>query len=194
MMGYEKLGFVGGMEVPSVQRYGNGFIEGANAAASEKGIEKKVEVRCDYAGTFSPNAQIEAFCGEWYKQGTQVIFSCGGGIYSSVAAAACKYDGKMIGVDVDQAAVIDSYGAGMTITSAMKGLGPSVEDALRSIIIDDSWILKAGTIANLGLVSETDMSLNYVQLSDSTQWSDNFSKEDYQVLVADIMNGKYECR
>lgn len=40
----------------------------------------------------------------------------------------------MIGVDSDQSAVIDAeYGKGMTVTSAMKGLAPTVTDTLTAI-------------------------------------------------------------
>ena len=34
-LGYTKLGFLGGMAVPAVQRYGHGFVQGADAAAGE---------------------------------------------------------------------------------------------------------------------------------------------------------------
>ena len=36
-MGFTKLGFLGGMAVPAVQRYGHGFVQGADAAAAELG-------------------------------------------------------------------------------------------------------------------------------------------------------------
>jgi len=47
--GYTKLGFLGGQEIPSVKRYGYGFVQGAAAAAAEK--EKKVEIRYQYTGS-----------------------------------------------------------------------------------------------------------------------------------------------
>ena len=41
---------------------------------------------------------------------------------------------KVIGVDVDQAGIIDgAYGEGMTVTSAMKGLAPTVKTVLAAI-------------------------------------------------------------
>ena len=38
----------------------------------------------------------------WYSNGTQVVFACGGGIYTSAVEAALKNNGYVIGVDVDQ--------------------------------------------------------------------------------------------
>jgi len=192
MMGYRKFGFMGGVAVPSVMRYGYGFIRGIDAAAAEKEITDEIEVIYKCSGTFAPNALITSDCMDWYKHGTEVIFSCGGAIYSSVAEAAFKFDRKVIGVDVDQKEMIDQYGEGLTITSATKGLKPSVTKALNSIIIDNNWENKAGRIVNLGIVSSLDLSDNYVQLADGTVWTDDFNEYHYSELVKDIMANRYD--
>jgi basic membrane protein A len=130
-LGYTKLGFLGGMAVPAVVRYGYGFIQGADAAAAETGAE--VSMNYAYGNQFYGDADITAAMDTWYGAGTQVVFACGGGIYSSAAEAAAKTGGKVIGVDVDQSGTIDGqYGAGMTVTSAMKGLAPHRQDDARS--------------------------------------------------------------
>ncbi|MBR3641199.1 MAG: BMP family ABC transporter substrate-binding protein, partial [Oscillibacter sp.] len=100
--------------------------------------------------------------------------------------------GKVIGVDVDQAAIIDGkYGAGITVTSAMKGLYPATYDTLTDVIIDGNWDKYVGKIATLGLVSADDPEANYVQIPmDSTQWADGFTQDDYKALVADMYSGK----
>ena len=168
-MGFTKLGFLGGMAVPAVQRYGHGFVQGADAAASELGLSD-VEIKYVYGGQFFGDADITAAMDTWYGAGTEVVFACGGGIYSSAAEAAAKVGGKVIGVDVDQAATIDgAYGEGMTVTSAMKGLGATV-NTLLGAIKDGKWDEYAGQIQNLGLVSETPEE-NYVQLPASTVWT-----------------------
>ena len=124
-LGYTKLGYLGGMAVPAVVRYGYGFVQGADAAAAETGAN--VEIKYVYGNQFYGDADITAYMDTWYAAGTEVVFACGGGIYSSAAEAAAKVGGKVIGVDVDQAAQIDgTYGAGMTVTSAMKGLAATV--------------------------------------------------------------------
>ncbi len=107
--------------------------------------------------------------------------------------AAAKVGGKVIGVDSDQSPIIDVYGEGTTITSAMKSLTATVNSMLDSIIYDGIWDEHVGKVENLGLVSKDDMSLNYVGLpEDTTQWNDDFGLEDYKNLVADIFDGKVE--
>ena len=129
----------------------------------------------------------------WYAGGTEVVFACGGGIFTSAAEAAKKVNAKVIGVDVDQAGIIDGgYGEGMTLTSAMKGLAPATIDTLTDIVKNGNWSKYVGKIATLGLVSGDDPELNYVQLPmESTQWEDGkFTKDDYKALVKDMFDGK----
>lgn len=187
-MGYTKLGFLGGMAVPAVIRYGYGFVQGADAAAAELGAD--VEINYAYGNQFYGDADITAAMDTWYQGGTEVVFACGGGIFTSAGEAAAKVGGKVIGVDVDQAATIDGmFEKGMTVTSAMKGLQATV-NTLLTAIKDGSWDSYAGKILNLGLVSADDMSLNYVGLADSTIWTDGFGEADYKQLVADMVSGK----
>ena len=191
-MGYTHLGFLGGMAVPAVQRYGYGFVQGADAAADALGISDTVSVEYVYGNQFSGDADITAYMDNWYQTlGVQVVFACGGGIYTSAAEAAAKVDGaKVIGVDVDQASIIDgAYGEGMTITSAMKGLAPTVQHIL-SESAAGNFANYGGKIETLGLVSGDDPEANYVQLPmDSTQWDDGFTQDNYKELVAGMFDG-----
>ncbi|MCI2153782.1 MAG: BMP family ABC transporter substrate-binding protein [Solobacterium sp.] len=188
-LGYTKLGFLGGMAVPSVVRYGSGYVQGANEAAKELGNTADVEVKYIYGGQFYGDADITSVMDTWYQGGTEIVFACGGGIYSSAAEAAVKTGGKVIGVDVDQAATIDGdYGDGITVTSAMKGLAATV-NTLLSAIRDGKWDEYKGKVETLGIVSDNP-SENYVQLPDSTQWGDGFTEDDYKQLVADMHSGK----
>ena len=189
-LGYTHLGFLGGMAVPAVVRYGYGFVQGADAAAADSGVDVTVEYA--YGNQFFGDADITAYMDNWYQTlGVEAVFACGGGIYVSAAEAAAKVGGKVIGVDTDQAGIIDAYGEGMTITSAMKGLAASTKDALKQIIEDDNWNSLAGQIVNLGLVSGDDPEANFVQIPmESTQWSDGFTQDDYKALVKDMFDGK----
>ncbi len=186
-LGYKNLGFLGGMAVPAVIRYGYGFVQGADAAAAELGLTDVV-INYAYGNQFYGDADITAAMDTWYAGGTEIVFACGGGIFTSAAEAAAKVDGKVIGVDVDQAATIDGlYGEGMTVTSAMKGLAPTVKTMLAAV---QNGTFKGGVVENLGLVG-TDPEANYVQLpSATTQFSDSFTLEDYQALVAAMFNGE----
>ena len=191
-LGYKHLGYLGGMAVPAVQRFGYGYLQGIDAAAKELGIVGDIKVEYVYGNQFYGDADITAVMDTWYgEKGVEVVFACGGGIFTSAAEAAAKVEGaKVIGVDTDQAAVIDGlYGEGLTVTSALKGLAPTVKTVLSAIVLEDNWAAYAGKIESLGLVS-TDPEANYVQLPmESTQWSDTFTQEDYKALVAGMFDG-----
>ena len=189
-LGYRHLGFLGGMAVPAVQRYGYGYVQGVDAAAKELGVEGEVTVEYVYGGQFNGDADITAFMDTWYAGGTEIVFACGGGIYISAAEAAAKVGGKVIGVDSDQSSKIDTYGEKMTVTSAMKGLDATVNMILTAIK-DGKWSEYAGKIDSLGMVSD-DPGENFVQLPRATtQWADGlFTDADYLQLVKDIHGGK----
>ena len=203
-LGYKNLGFLGGMAVPAVQRYGYGFVQGVDAAAAEL---KLTDVKLNYAygNQFFGDADITAAMDTWYAGGTEVVFACGGGIYTSAVDAAKKVEGaKVIGVDVDQTGVIANYAAGegadaatiegykaLTVTSAMKGLYPATYDTLTDVIVNGNWEKYSAKIDTLGLVSADDPTANYVQIPmESTQWADGaFTQDDYKALVKAVFDG-----
>ena len=185
-LGYTKLGYLGGMAVPAVVRYGYGFVQGADAAAAELGLTD-VEIKYVYGNQFYGDSDITAYMDTWYAAGTQVVFACGGGIFTSAGEAAAKVGAKVIGVDVDQAGTIDGlYGEGMTVTSAMKGLAATVNAELQAIL---DGTFEGGKVDNLGLVSDVPAE-NFVQIAPSTQFSDSFTEADYEALVAAMNAGK----
>ncbi len=203
-LGYKNLGFLGGIAVPAVVRYGYGFVQGVDAAAAELKLTD-VKVNYIYGGQFFGDADITAVMDTWYNGGTEVVFACGGGIYTSAVDAAKKVNGaKVIGVDVDQAGVIAKYAAGegadqatidgfkaLTVTSAMKGLYPATFDTLTDVIVKGNWDNYKGKIQNLGLVSGDDPTLNYVQIPmESTQWKDGaFTQDNYKAMVKEMFDG-----
>ncbi len=185
-LGYKKLGFLGGMAVPAVVRYGYGFVQGADAAAAELGLTD-VDIKYVYGNQFYGDADITAYMDTWYSNGMEIVFACGGGIFTSAGEAASKVGGKVIGVDVDQAPTIDGmYGEGITVTSAMKGLAATVYAELSSVV-DGKF--EGGKVENLGLVGE-DPDANFVQIAPSTQFADGFTQDDYKALVAKMFAGE----
>ena len=174
--GYTKLGFLGGMAVPAVIRYGYGFIQGADAAAAELGVN--VEINYTYGGQFSGSPEITAKMEGWYQAGTEVVFACGGGIYTSALEAAEKNNGKVIGVDVDQ-----SYISDLIVTSAMKQLQNVTETVLEA--------LNAGEWANYGgAISNFDLSKGeYVGLPVDSWSLVNYTVEEYLTLKAALADG-----
>ena len=188
--GFTELGFLGGMAVPAVIRYGYGFVQGADAAAEEMGTN--INIKYWYGGAFSGDANITAKMESWYSGGTQVVFACGGGIYTSAVEAAVKYDGKVIGVDVDQNYIgvndVESgkYSYNPFLTSAMKGLSAGVTDAITHIA-EGTWDTIAGTNGNYGL-QEGD----YVGLPTAEEsWNfSTFTVEEYEALAEKIRSGE----
>ena len=188
--GKTKLGFLGGMAVPAVIRYGYGFVQGADAAAAELG--QNIEINYFYGGQFYGDANITSRMEGWYSNGTQVVFACGGGIYTSAVEAALKSNGYVVGVDVDQNyigvnGVADgSFAYNPFITSAMKGLTEAVNTALSDIEAGD-WGDIAASNGNFGLEDG-----DYVGLpTDADSWNfETFTTDEYEALKSKIKSGE----
>ena len=176
--GYTKLGFLGGMAVPAVIRYGYGFVQGADAAAAEMGVN--VDINYTYGGAFQGSPEITAKMEGWYEAGTEVVFACGGGIYTSAVEAAHKYDAKVIGVDVDQ-----SYIDACIVTSAMKQLQNVTETVLEALNTG-AWETYGGKVSNFGLAEG-----EYVGLpTDADSWRlSTFTVDEYNTVKEAIANG-----
>ena len=184
--GFRRLGYLGGMASAPVIRFGYGYVQGADAAAKE--LETNIDLQYVYGGQFFGDSEIHMHIDGWYKANhTEIVFACGGSIYTSVALAAKENKGYMIGVDSDQSPIIDEdYGEGICITSAMKGIKQTVIAKLEDLYKNNIW--EEG-INYLGLVSSENPELNYVQLPINTWRMKNFSIEDYKSLLKDIMDG-----
>ena len=176
--GYTKLGFLGGMAVPAVIRYGFGFVQGADAAAAELGTP--IEINYTYGGQFHGDANITAKMEGWYAAGTEVVFACGGGIYTSAVEAAKLHNGKVIGVDVDQ-----SYIDECIVTSAMKQLQNVTETVLDALNNGD-WATYVGKVSNFSLAEG-----EYVGLpTDADSWRlSTFTVDEYEALKAKLADG-----
>ena len=187
--GFTKLGFLGGMAVPAVIRYGYGFVQGADAAAQEMGAD--VQMNYYYGGQFYGDEKITAKMDGWYDGGTEVVFACGVGIWTSAAEAADKHGAKIIGVDVDQnylgvqGVEDDSFTANPFVTSAMKGLGAAVNDSLATVNAGE-WSTIAGTNGNFGLEEGEYVGLPTAE--DSWNFT-TFTVEDYNAVVEQIRSG-----
>ena len=188
--GKTKLGFLGGMAVPAVIRFGYGYVQGADAAAQELGTN--IDINYFYGGQFYGDANITSRMEGWYSNGTQVVFACGGGIYTSAVEAALKNNGYVIGVDVDQNyiganGVADgTYAYNPFITSAMKGLSEAVSTALSDIEAGE-WSDIAATNGNFGLEDG-----DYVGLptADDSWNFESFTVDEYEEVKGKIASGE----
>ena len=164
MDGYTKLGFTGGGGGANLacNRYGYGFVQGADAAAAAKGVKVEMNYSWLYGASFQASNELQTMAAGWYQNGTEVIFACGGSMFQSVAAAASAEDAKVIGVDVDQ-----SFESDTVITSAMKGIGQAAETALKAAESDDTWnafIGDGATTITLGAKDNAAVSYTHLTL------------------------------
>ncbi len=179
--GYRNLGFMGGIAVPAVIRYGYGFVQGAEYAAKELGLAPgDITMKYTYVGNFDPSPEHTAKAAAWYKEGVEVIFACGGGVGNSVMKAAETVGTKVIGVDVDQSVESETV-----ITSAMKNLQNSVYETLTSIY-DETFVGGETTI----LGSDT----GNVLLPMETSKFEVFDQAKYDEIYSKISNQEIELK
>ena len=184
MDGYTKLGFCGGGGGTNAacDRYGYGFVQGADAAAAELGVQVEMNYSWLYGSSFQASNELQTMAAGWYTNGTEVIFACGGSMFQSIAAAASAEDANVIGVDVDQ-----SFESPTVITSAMKGIGEAAQQALKAAETEDSWkafIGDGNTAITLGAAEGA------VGLPTATWSLKGWTVDQYKAMLSDIVAGK----
>jgi basic membrane protein A len=183
--GNTHLGFLGGMAVPAVIRFGLGYVQGIDAAAKELGVE--CDVKYNYTGQFAATPEAQSLAASWYNAGTQVVFGCGGAVGNSAMSAAegknqqeGSFVAKVIGVDVDQYSESDTV-----ITSAMKMLSKSVYDA---ITMHYSGSFPGGKTTTFNVQNDG------VGAAMEHNKFEKFTQADYDALYADLKGGKYTIK
>ena len=179
--GYTKLGFSGGGSgtTPACCRYGYGFVQGANDAAKELGVQVDMNYSWLYGASFGPSAELETMLNGWYENGTEVIFPCGGGMYLSCFSAAAANDAWALGVDSDQAGDSDTV-----LTSAMKGVDSGAYWILGKYF-GGEWDSVAGQSVSLGVADDA------IKLpTDPSSWRfSTFTVEEYEAMVEAVKDG-----
>lgn len=137
--GVNKVGTFGGMQIPSVAVFMDGYEMGVKKYNEDKGANVQVfgwdsaTQEGSFTGGFDANDTAKQTAQGVLDQGVDVILPVGGPVYQS-AAAAIKDGGKdtlMLGVDSDLAVADDSV-ADITLVSIMKAIDVSVYDATMS--------------------------------------------------------------
>jgi basic membrane protein A len=178
--GFEKLGFAGGGggTNAAVNRYGYGFVQGANDAAKELGKNVDVRYTFQYGASFQPSSELQTMMSGWFENGTEIVFSCGGSIFESITAAASANDAAVIGVDVDQ-----SFDSDTVVTSALKGITEAAGWAIKHYY-DGTWDEIGDVAQSLG-VNESAVGLP------TDTWSlENFTVAEYEDLLAKVKSGE----
>lgn len=179
--GYEKLGFSGGGggTNDACCRYGYGYVQGANAAAAEMGVDVEINYSWQYGANFSASPELQTMANGWYQSGTEIIFACGGAMFQSIAAAASANDAYVVGVDVDQSSESDAV-----VTSAMKGLSDAVQWAVEKVY-DGTWDEIGGIPTSLGAAEDA------VALPVDTWSLENYTIDEYEELLASVKSGAF---
>lgn len=177
--GFTKLGFAGGGggSNPACCKFGYGYVQGAQAAAAELGVNVEINFSWEYGASFSASPELQTMLNGWYTAGTEVVFACGGSMCLSAFAAAAENDGYVIGVDVDQSSESETV-----ITSAMKGLQEAVIFACEKFY-GDAWSELGGTGTVLNATHDA------VGLPVNTWSLENFSVEEYAALLNAMKDG-----
>ncbi len=177
--GFTQLGFSGGGGGTNAAccRYGYGYLQGASAAAEEMGVDVTVNYSWQYGGAFQASPELQSMIAGWYTNGTEIVFACGGSMFSSITSAASANDGWVIGVDVDQSSQSDTV-----VTSAMKGIDQAAILCLGHHY-DGTWEEVGGKTTTLGAAQDA------VGLPTDTWSLENFSVEEYETLFAAIKDG-----
>lgn len=183
--GYRKLGFIGGEELPSVLKYGYGYLQGIDDAAAFLDISDEVSVDYWYADTFSPSQQIENTALAWYRNGTEVIFACGGSLYESVLASAKTCSGRLIGVDVNQNHLSELF-----LTSAMKGIKTSIIIALDEFFASDK-VWPEGMAGEADSYGAEKKCIELPYTNDEWRFK-NVSVDDYLEVLSGLKSGEIQ--
>ena len=174
--GYKNLGFIGGVPNENVVRYGTGFVQGADYAAEEMGLDKdKIIVRFTYLGTNEMSPALMELAGQWYDDETEIIFASGGTIGTAVMKAAEQKGKKVIGVDCDQSSESESV-----IVSVVKQIDNAVYAALVSVYNDEFSGKK---------VTQMNVTDGGIALSMEKAKFNAFTQQDYTTII-DKMGGK----
>jgi basic membrane protein A and related proteins len=135
------VGFIGGMEIPAVQKFNWGFQQGV--AYANENLGTNITIKAEnviYQGTFDNVAAGSQLAAQMYDSGVKAIFAAAGGVGVGVineakTRAAAGQDVWVVGVDVDQ--FEDGKmenGKSIVLTSAMK----KIDIATYDIIVAES--------------------------------------------------------
>jgi basic membrane protein A len=134
-----EAGFIGGMEIPPVQKFNWGFQQGL--AYANENLGTNVTMKADnvvYQGTFDDVAAGQQIAAQMFDRGVDVIFAAAGGVGVGAITEAKNrvQDGEnvwMVGVDVDQYEEgVYADGKSVVLTSAMKQIDKAAADMIKA--------------------------------------------------------------
>lgn len=164
-----KIGFVGGMKMPLIQKFEAGFRAGVKA------VNPNAEVIVKYAESFSDTAKGVEIAKSIYNSGADIIYHAAGGVGLGVFKAAKDAGKYAIGVDQDQAISAPDY-KDIILVSMIKRVDVGTYDVSKSVI-DNSF--KGGTTTVLGLKEDgvgISKTINSAVSQDTIALTDKYKK------------------
>ncbi len=134
-----KVGFVGGIPIPPVERYQYGYEAGVETYNVLNGAN--VQILSGYVGSFDDPAAGKSLTNSQFSEGADIVFAAAGltGLGTIEAAKDAGQGHFAIGVDSDQ----DYLAPGFVLASAMKRVNTAVFDGIKSAV---EGTFKGGTI------------------------------------------------
>ena len=120
----KKVGFIGGMESPTISKFEYGFKAGVKTANPD------AEVVVQYSNSYTDSALGKTIANQMHSDNVDIIFTCAGAVGIGAIEAAKENGKKAIGVDQDQ----NSLAPENVITSAMKNVDVAVAQMLGEIV------------------------------------------------------------
>ena len=140
------LGFVGGMDIPPINDFLVGYIEGALS------IKQDIKVIATYPGDYYDPAKGKEHGIVLINQGVEVMFAAAGPTGLGVIEAAVDAGKYIIGVDSDQSTAYKANGDEKTANQIASSMMKNVGDAIfRAIELDLKGELKFGASESLGI-------------------------------------------
>ncbi len=174
--GYTKLGYYYDLGTASYLAYGSGYLQGIEAAATELGIEDRVQVRISSTYTLPKDAicltaDLTRLC-TWYEEGTQMILACGELSCQGAESAAEYCKGDTILIDRSQ-----------SVQDSQAILSQSIAQMLDSIHMGEFGHTNTGVMP-------------YYTLNDpdGTWGFQNVSEEEFATLRDSLINGSRPCK
>ena len=125
-----KVGFIGGTDVPLINKFEAGFKAGAQA------VDPKIDIQTKYLAEdgsgFADPAKGKTAAEGMYDKGADVIYHAAGGSGSGLFEAAKANKKMAIGVDSDQAKTAEKDVQDVIITSMVKNVNVAVFDYIKA--------------------------------------------------------------
>lgn len=123
----DKIGYIGGMEFPSIIVFESGFLAGV------KTVNPDAKIFVEYADSFGDIAKGKEIATAQYKQGADVIYHAAGGVGLGLFQAATENKFWAIGVDADQA-LTSPENAKNILCSMLKRVDTSTYEAAKAVV------------------------------------------------------------